>query len=69
MASTSPAEIELHEPEELLSFTGLSRKLDVNYVRMINTFRAAQIRPDFVNHEVQLFRMDRLPQLEKLFSK
>ena len=57
------------EPEELISLSSLAHKLEVNYIRMICTFHAAHIQPDVTNGVIQYFRLQRIPELKKLFLK
>ena len=54
------------KPEELLSLSTLSRKLDISYPYALNLFERGLLPPDFVAKKIFLYRPQRLPQLAEL---
>ena len=49
-----------HKPEEIISLNGLSRRLDINYVR------AGKLKPDFESGGAMYFRRNRIPAIREL---
>jgi hypothetical protein len=56
------------KPEELLSLSTLSRRLDIPYVRAVELRANGVLIPDFVAKQQFLFRPSRLPELHELIQ-
>ncbi len=53
-------------PEEILSAQAVSRKLDVNYVKVSVLMQTGMIKPDFVSDGKRFFRLERLSELRRI---
>ena len=51
------------QPENLLSLSQISRKLDIPYNRAFRLLHEGKITPDFSTPRAKLFRPERLPEL------
>ena len=56
------------EAEELLSLSGLARRLDISYPRALELLGRGVLRPDFTSTCGHFFKLRRLPQLKELIE-
>ena len=56
------------EAKELLSLSGLARKLDISYPRALDLLERGVLKPDFTSSCGNFFKLHRLPQLKELIQ-